>query len=56
MRGELDETGAYMRRNLLVATDDLLAVRVGRGRHRLQVVALDRAGNRSRPAKRMVRS
>jgi hypothetical protein len=42
--------------NLLVVTDDRLAVRVGRGRHRLQVVALDRAGNRSRPAGRIVRA
>lgn len=41
--------------NLLVGTDDRHAVRVGRGRHRLQVVALDRAGNRSRPASRIVR-
>jgi hypothetical protein len=42
--------------NLLVVTDDRFAVRVGRGRHRLQVVALDRAGNRSRPAGRIVRA
>ncbi len=42
--------------NLLVTTDDTLAVRVARGRHRVQVVAVDRAGNRSRPAVRIVRS
>ena len=42
--------------SLLVSTDDSVAVRVGRGRHRLRVVAVDRAGNRSRPAGRIVRS
>ena len=42
--------------NLLVTTDDRLAVRVGRGRHRLHVIALDRAGNRSRPAGRILRT
>ena len=41
--------------NLAIATEDTLAVRVGRGRHRLRVVAVDRAGNRSRPASRTVR-
>ncbi|HEU6444400.1 MAG TPA: hypothetical protein VFL61_05010 [Gaiellaceae bacterium] len=38
--------------NLSVATDDRLAVRVRRGRHQVAVVAIDRAGNRSRPARR----
>ena len=42
--------------NLLVTTDDSLAVRVGRGRHRVQLVVVDRAGNRSRAAVRIVRS
>jgi hypothetical protein len=37
---------------LLVATDDRLTVRVRPGRHRVAVVAVDRAGNRSRPAVR----
>jgi hypothetical protein len=41
--------------NLLVSTDDSVAIRVGRGRHRLRVVAVDRAGNRSRSAGRIVR-
>jgi hypothetical protein len=40
--------------NLLVSADDSVAVRVGRGRHRLRVVAVDRAGNRSRSASRIV--
>jgi hypothetical protein len=35
--------------NLLVSTDDSVAVRVGRGRHRLRVFAVDRAGNRADP-------
>jgi len=38
--------------NLLVATEDRVTVRVARGRHVLRVVAVDRAGNRSRPAVR----
>jgi hypothetical protein len=42
--------------NLLVSTDDSVAVRVGPGRHRLRLIAVDRAGNRSRPAGRIVRS
>jgi hypothetical protein len=37
---------------LLVATDDRLTVRVRPGRHWVAVVAVDRAGNRSRPAVR----
>ena len=41
--------------NLLVSTDDSVAIRVGRGRHRLRIVAVDRAGNRSRSAGRIVR-
>jgi hypothetical protein len=39
--------------NLLVAGDDSLSVRVRPGRHRVAVVAIDRAGNRSRPAGRL---
>lgn len=35
---------------LLVANEDRLTARVGTGRHRVQVFAVDRAGNRSRPA------
>jgi hypothetical protein len=42
--------------NLLVATDDRMTVRLTPGRHRIQVVAVDRAGNRSRPGVRIVRS
>ena len=41
--------------NLLITTDDSLAARVGRGRHSIRVVAVDRAGNRSRAASRIVR-
>jgi hypothetical protein len=40
----------------LVATDDRVTVRLTPGRHRIQVVAVDRAGNRSRPGARIVRS
>ncbi len=42
--------------SLLVATDDRVTVRLTPGRHRIQVVAVDRAGNRSRPGARLVRS
>lgn len=38
---------------LFVATEDRLTARVGPGRHRIKVVAVDRAGNRSRPAVRI---
>ncbi len=40
--------------NLLVATDDRMTVRLRPGRHRVQVVAVDRAGNRSRPGVRIL--
>ena len=41
--------------NLLVASEDAFAVRVRPGRHRVAVVAVDPAGNRSRLALRIVR-
>lgn len=40
---------------LLVATDDRFSVRFRPGRRRVSVVAVDRAGNRSRPARRIAR-
>lgn len=41
--------------NVLVANDDRITVRVTARRHVIRVVAVDRAGNRSRPAVRIVR-
>jgi hypothetical protein len=41
---------------VLVTNDDRMTIPASRGRHRLSVVAVDRAGNRSRPATRFVRS
>ena len=40
----------------LVRNDDRATLQVPSGRHRLSVVAVDRAGNRSRPARLIVRS
>jgi hypothetical protein len=42
--------------NLLIATEDRLTVRVPRGRQVVSIVAVDRAGNRSRPAVRRLRA
>ena len=42
--------------DLLITADDRVTVRLSAGSHRVQVVAVDRAGNRSRPGVRMVRS
>lgn len=42
--------------NLLIASEDRLTVRVSRGRHVVRVVAVDRAGNRSRPGVRVIRA
>jgi hypothetical protein len=41
---------------LLVLNDDRMTIPASRGRHRLSVVAVDRAGNRSRQATRVFRS
>lgn len=40
--------------SILVAADDRLSVPLRPGRHRIAVAAIDRAGNRSRPAVRVV--
>jgi hypothetical protein len=42
--------------NLWIASEDRVTVRVGRGRHRIAVVAVDRAGNRSTPARKVVQT
>ena len=41
---------------VLVTNDDRITLRVSRGRHRLAVVAVDRAGNRSRPSRLILRA
>jgi hypothetical protein len=42
--------------NLLIASEDRLTVRVSRGRHVVRAVAVDRAGNRSRPGVRVIQA
>jgi hypothetical protein len=44
---------ARMVAGLPIATEDSFAVRARPGRHRVRVVAIDRAGNRSRAATRL---
>ncbi|HEU4942696.1 MAG TPA: hypothetical protein VFT18_05475 [Gaiellaceae bacterium] len=41
--------------SLAIANDDAFAIRVRPGRHTVAVVAVDRAGNRSRPARRVAK-
>jgi hypothetical protein len=42
--------------NLLIGTEDRVTVRAGSGSRRISVVAVDRAGNRSKPARKIVRT